>query len=152
MWDSDIGPNLTLELEAIPERVPGARSAVTRLCEELGVTDDLRERVRLATTEACANCVRHAYEEHAAHALFELDAHVEENALVVIVRDGGGGSFGLRAPATDDGGVGIELIDRLADRADIWSRPGQGTRITMRFQLRGGGHGRSPAWPEAPAG
>jgi anti-sigma regulatory factor (Ser/Thr protein kinase) len=148
MWDSDgMGPNLTLELEAIPERVPGARRAVTNLCEALGVTDDLRERVRLATTEACANCVRHAYEEHVANAVFELDAHIEENALVVTVRDGGSGYFAGRAPPADDGGLGIGLIDRVADRADIWSRPGQGTRITMRFVLRGGGHGRSPAWP-----
>jgi serine/threonine-protein kinase RsbW len=150
MWDSeDMGPNLTLELGAVPERVPGARRAVTNLCEELGFAEDLRERVRLATTEACANCVRHAYKQPVANAVFELDAHIEEDALVVTVRDGGIGFFGVRAAPTDEGGHGIELIDRVADSADIWSRPGQGTRITMRFALRGGSHGRSPAWPES---
>jgi anti-sigma regulatory factor (Ser/Thr protein kinase) len=79
MWDSDgMGPSLTLELEAVPEWVPGARRAVADLCEELGVADELRERVRLATTEACANCVRHAYADHLPDAVSELDAHVEE--------------------------------------------------------------------------
>jgi anti-sigma regulatory factor (Ser/Thr protein kinase) len=140
-----MGPNLTLELEAVPERVPGARRAVTDLCAELGIAGDLRERVRLATTEACANCVRHAYDERPPSPTFELDAHVEEDALVVVVRDGGIGIFAARGPRAVDTGHGIELIDLLADSAQIWSRPGQGTRITMKFVMRRhyGDHG---AW------
>jgi anti-sigma regulatory factor (Ser/Thr protein kinase) len=144
-----MGPSLTLEIEAVRERVPGARRAVTDLCEELGVAGELRERVRLAMTEACANCVRHAYADHPVNAVFELDAHVEEDALVVVVRDGGIGFFVGRTPPTDGAGHGIELIDRLADGAHIWSRPGQGTRITMRFVMRGHFRTVGGSWPES---
>ncbi len=128
-------PSVKLQLEAIAERIPGARGAITALCDDLGITGDLRDRVRLATTEACTNCVVHAYRGAGDAATFELDARVEENALVIVVRDGGVGFFGERPPRNDDAGRGIPLIDLVADSAQIWSRPGQGTRITMRFAL-----------------
>ena len=91
--------------------------------------------MRLATTEACTNCVVHAYRDAGCAATFELEARVEENALVVVVRDGGVGFFGARLPRKDEEGRGIPLIDLVADSAQIWSRPGQGTGITMRFAL-----------------
>jgi hypothetical protein len=54
---------------------------------------------------------------------------------VIVVRDGGRGCFGARRSRGDKAGRGVQLIDLVADSAQIWSRPGQGTRITMHFAL-----------------
>jgi anti-sigma regulatory factor (Ser/Thr protein kinase) len=133
-----MGPNLLLDLPASAGQVPAARHAISTLCDQLGIAGDLRERVRLATTEACANCASHAYHEEGDEARFELDAHVEEDDLVVVVRDHGVGMFtrDTRMPGAG-GGRGIPLIDLVSDDALIWSRDGEGTRITMRFGLPG---------------
>jgi anti-sigma regulatory factor (Ser/Thr protein kinase) len=52
----------------------------------------------------------------------------------VVVRDFGGGL--LRGPMRARGlGLGLELIDSLADSAQVSSRPGGGVRVTMRFAM-----------------
>jgi anti-sigma regulatory factor (Ser/Thr protein kinase) len=127
--------SLNVRVAATLRGVPAARFAVTSLCDDLGIDGELRNRVRLATTEACTNCVLHAYAGRPAGTTYGLDAHVEQGALVVSVQDSGVGLFGSRARGVDDDGRGIALIDLVSDSADIWSRAGEGTRVTMRFAL-----------------
>ena len=52
---------LELEQPAVPDSVPLARFQITGLCEELCLEEELTARIRLAVTEACTNCVLHAY-------------------------------------------------------------------------------------------
>jgi serine/threonine-protein kinase RsbW len=127
---------LRIELEAVPETVPSARGAITRLCEHLELEDELAGNIRLAVTEACSNCVLHAYDSHdAASATFALEARVEDDALLVVVRDSG---VGLRSdrPSKAGLGLGLRLMREAASSVDISSRPGRGTRVAMRFALR----------------
>jgi anti-sigma regulatory factor (Ser/Thr protein kinase) len=127
---------LRIELEAVPERVPKARGAITRLCEHLEVTDEVARNVRLAVTEACSNCVLHAYDGEAAlTATFAVEARVEDDALLVVVRDSG---VGLRSDRTGKTGLGLglRLMREAASSVDISSSPGRGTRVAMRFALR----------------
>jgi serine/threonine-protein kinase RsbW len=81
---------LRIELPAVPEKVPSARRAITRLCENAGIEDELTGQIRLAVTEACTNCVLHAYDGDGADT-FALEARVEDDVLVVVVRDAGAG-------------------------------------------------------------
>ena len=54
---------LILELPAADASgVARARQAATSHAKQLGLDEDIQERVRLAVTEACANCVLHAYD------------------------------------------------------------------------------------------
>jgi serine/threonine-protein kinase RsbW len=127
---------LRMELEAVPERVPNARGAITRLCEHLELEDELAGNIRLAVTEACSNCVLHAYDgDEAASATFALEARVEDDALLVVVRDSG---VGLRTDGAAKAGLGLglRLMREAASSFDISSRPGRGTRVAMRFALR----------------
>jgi serine/threonine-protein kinase RsbW len=125
-------PRLSLVLPAVPAGVPRARDAVTDLCERLGLERGLADDIRLAVTEACTNCVLHSPTEGAEHPTFILDAHVEAGELVVIVRDFGGGLLG--APAGNGGlGLGMKLIEQLSESSQVSSRPGGGTRVSMRF-------------------
>ena len=131
-------PRLSLVFPAAPEGVPRARAAVTDLCERLGLDCKRVDDIRLAVTEACTNCVLHSQGDGDADATFVLDAHLDEGALEIVVRDFGGGL--LRAPAGSGGlGLGMHLIEQLSESSQVSSRPGGGTRVSMRFPVVPGG-------------
>jgi anti-sigma regulatory factor (Ser/Thr protein kinase) len=123
---------LRIELPAVPEKVPSARGAISQLCEYLELDEEIAEPIRLAVTEACTNCVLHAYDE--TPATFALEARADSDALVVVVRDAGAGI--ARRSANVGLGLGLRLIRQAASSVDITSRPGRGTRVAMRFALR----------------
>ncbi len=128
--------SLMIELQAVPERVPSARGAITRLCEDLEIEEDLAGQIRLAVTEACTNCVLHAYaDESGTDATFALEARVEDDDLLVVVRDAGAGITAVRS--TQAGlGFGLRLMRQAASSMDVVSRPGGGTSVAMRFAIR----------------
>ena len=126
---------LRLHLSATSEEVAFARAAITRLCEHLELDDELTERVRLAVTEACTNCVLHAYDELDETAAYMLDARLDEHELRVTVCDRGRGIHNGSPSRHAAGGLGFGLIEQLADSSDIASRPSGGTRVAMRFAL-----------------
>ena len=127
---------MKIELPAVPATVPSARGAITRFCEHLEFGSERLGEIRLAVTEACTNCVLHAYAGNAVEApTFALEARVDDEALIVVVRDAGDGI--APAPSSRGGlGYGLELIRQLASSVDITSRPGCGTRVAMRFAMR----------------
>jgi serine/threonine-protein kinase RsbW len=125
---------LMIELQAVPERVPSARGAITRLCEDLEIEADLAGQIRLAVTEACTNCVLHAYKS-GAESTFALEARVVDDDLLVVVRDAGAGITAVRS-ARAGLGLGLRLMRQAASSMDVVSRPGGGTSVAMRFALR----------------
>jgi serine/threonine-protein kinase RsbW len=127
---------LRIELPAVPATVPSARGAITRLCEHLELEDELAGQIRLAVTEACTNCVLHAYGDGGGDAAstFALEARVDEDGLLVVVRDAGGGISPVRS-ARAGLGFGMGLIRQAASSVDVTSRSGRGTRVAMRFAL-----------------
>jgi serine/threonine-protein kinase RsbW len=127
-------PRLSLVFPAAPEGVPRARAAVTDLCERLGLDCERVDDIRLAVTEACTNCVLHSQGDGEGDATFVLDARMDQGALEIVVRDFGGGL--LRAPAGSGGlGLGMHLIEQLSESSQVSSRPGGGTRVSMRFPV-----------------
>ncbi len=127
---------LEIELQAVAERVPSARSAITRLCEHLEIEEELAGQIRLAVTEACTNCVLHAYGDAIdMNSTFALEARVDDHDLLVIVCDAGSGITAARS-ATAGLGLGLRLMRQAASSIDVTSRPGGGTRVAMRFALR----------------
>jgi len=130
---------LRLRLSASPEEVPFARAAITRLCEHLQIADAQTESIRLAVTEACSNCVLHAYDGGVGVGTYVLDARVDDESLRVTVSDSGIGVHIAQAniDATLESGLGsgLYLIRTVADSAEISARPSGGTRVVMRFAL-----------------
>jgi anti-sigma regulatory factor (Ser/Thr protein kinase) len=127
---------LELEFTAIPEGVTTARAAVTGLCRSLELEDDIVTRVKIAVNEACINCVQHAYAGRGdGRATYMLEARAEADFLVVTIHDYG---VGLRddSPSVNAGlGMGLRLMEQLADGLCITSNPGRGTRVAMRFAI-----------------
>jgi serine/threonine-protein kinase RsbW len=135
MWHGlNVLPRLSLVLPAEPQGVPRARAAVSELCEQLGIDSRQADDIRLAVTEACTNCVLHSQGDESGEATFVLDARVARDELVIVVRDFGGGL--LNAPVGSGGlGLGMQLIEQLSVSSQISSRPGGGTRVSMRFSV-----------------
>ncbi len=110
---------------------------------DIGALDDQRlADVRLATTEACANVVVHAYPERTDDPL-EVETVIDDGRLQVTVRDHGAGI----APGDRPDGLGLALIGALADTMHLGRDDQARTEVRMGFTLsppRRGGH------PEAP--
>ena len=129
-------PQLELEFTAIPEGVTSARAAITTLCHALDLEDDVVDRVKIAVNEACINCVQHAYAVDAHRGTtYMLEARIDVDALVVVVHDYGIGMLADTPSASAGLGMGLRLMEQLADRVSITSNPGRGTRVIMRFAL-----------------
>lgn len=129
-------PQLELEFAAIPEGVTSARAAVTILCRSLDLEDEIVMRVKIAVGEACINCVQHAYAGDAdSRSTYMLEARSGDHGLVVTIHDYG---VGMRddAPSVNAGlGMGLRLMEQLADGICITSNPGRGTRVSLRFAI-----------------
>jgi len=126
-----------LRVPALPESVAVARQALAGLCEALEVEPKILADVKLAVTEACTNCVVHAYgaEETSQGRFFEVEAHPDGAELQVVVRDFG---RGIAPRAESPGlGLGLPLIAALSKTVEIRSTPngGTGTEVLMAFAL-----------------
>jgi two-component sensor histidine kinase len=90
----------------------------------------------LVVSELLTNAVRHAYPPGAAG---EVEVRVTGSAerLEVAVRDHG---RGMEGSATRPGSLGRDLVRTLSVRigaeVETWSRPGEGTRVTLRLPRR----------------
>ena len=120
---------IRLTIPAKPEYITLSRLALTGIAR-LG-PEPLRQEVlgdlKLALTEACTNSVRHAYAD--GEGMVEILYELHDDKLVIEVVDEGEGfeppAEPRRALADDElaeGGLGIAIIEALADEFEIRER------------------------------
>ena len=128
---------LRLPALSLPGRLADVRAQVADWAGRVGLPADTVDDIVLATHEALANVVDHAYPDGAGEAA--LDAVCVDGEVRVEVRDHGR----WRAPATDPGwrGRGLVIIHGLADQVDV-RRAENGTSVAMRWRLPASGDGR----------
>jgi serine/threonine-protein kinase RsbW len=134
-------PDLRLLLPSRPESVSLVRYALGGLAEVMQFDDDLQIDVNAAVSEACNNVVLHAYEGKEG----PLEVYVCPNAeqLEVVVRDRGGGirprdgEASASSNGNDVGGVGLSLIQALANSVAFQGGPEEGTEVRMSFEIDG---------------
>jgi serine/threonine-protein kinase RsbW len=129
---------LQMVLPAKAENVAVIRHALAGLAEEIGMDEPGLADLKTIVTEACMNVVVHAYQGQPGPLM--VDARPDEDGLTVVVRDEG---VGIR-PAAADGErdslrLGLSLIAALSGSFSISGGLNQGTEITMRLPLQGGG-------------
>jgi serine/threonine-protein kinase RsbW len=125
---------IRLTIPAKPEYITLGRLALTGIARLR--PEPLRQEVlgdlKLALTEACTNSVRHAYAggDGTVQILYEL----HDDKLVVEVVDEGEGfeppaepSSALSDDELTEGGLGIAIIEALADEFEIRERPQGGS-------------------------
>ena len=129
---------IRLTIPAKPEYITLGRLALTGLSRLRPLSQETVADLKLALTEACTNCVRHAYP--GGHGFVEILYDLQPDRLVIeIVDDGAGFDPGPRDASGDlsEGGLGIAIIESIADELEIGKREdGNGSRLRFVKLLR----------------
>jgi serine/threonine-protein kinase RsbW len=133
-------PAIRLTIPAKPEYITLGRLALTGIARLRAepLSQEVLGDLKLALTEACTNSVRHAYGER--EGVVEIVYELYADRLVVEVSDRGEGFAPPAAPAQLDaeelseGGLGIAIIEALADELEI--RDGEDGGSRLRFVKR----------------
>ncbi|MBK1783326.1 ATP-binding protein [Prauserella cavernicola] len=117
---------------ALPRQASELRTELRAWARGLGLTEQICHAIVLATYEAVANVVRHAYPEGTT-GMVELHASPLRERVAVTVRDHGR----WRAPPAGPevrSGLGLPLIRALSDRAEFRSAEA-GTTVTLIWEV-----------------
>jgi anti-sigma regulatory factor (Ser/Thr protein kinase) len=126
---------LSMTVPARREMVVPLRRSVGALAAGWGASDDALWRIDQALSEACTNVVLHAYRRRPGE--LQLTAEIRGDVLGVTVVDEGVGASRRRAHGSGGLGLGLQLIEQLADTLTLEAGPGvRGTVVRMRFGLR----------------
>jgi serine/threonine-protein kinase RsbW len=116
---------------AVAESVGAARGALVRFAAQAGLSTERLESVRLATSEALTNAVRHAYPDRVGS--IHITAAVARDELCILIADDG---CGLRPHLPRRGlGLGLTLIASLCDELQIATCASGGTELCLWFTL-----------------
>jgi serine/threonine-protein kinase RsbW len=127
---------IRLTIPAKPEYITLGRLALTGIARLRAepLSPEVLGDLKLALTEACTNSVRHAYGDGSG--LVEIVYELHSDRLVVEVSDSGEGfepaDVRAAAPAAGElteGGLGIAIIEALADELEIAEGNGGGSRL-----------------------
>jgi serine/threonine-protein kinase RsbW len=129
-----VSDSVRLTIPAKAEYITLVRLALTGLAGMRSLPDETLGDLKLAVTEAASNSVRHAYGNGGG--TVEVIYELEQDRLIVEVNDDGQGFVHDAPPADrdelDEGGLGIAIIQALADEFEVGARPG-GTGSRLRF-------------------
>ena len=111
--------------------VRSLRGRAAAAAAEAGAAEATVQAIKLCVSEALANAAVHAYPEHGG--VVDVVVALDDDFFVVTVRDYGRGIGGQAARREAEGGMGLEIIRKLADRYRITSGSDGGTEIRMTF-------------------
>lgn len=127
-----------LSLPAKPEYVGVARLLVAGIARQMNFNEEAVEDIRLATSEACTNIVRHAYEvEDKEENLIRIVCEIDRNELSIEVSDLGKGMSAQKFEEEacryepTEGGLGLSIIKALMDNVEFCHDAEIGTRLTI---------------------
>jgi anti-sigma regulatory factor (Ser/Thr protein kinase) len=129
-------PNIRLDLANRAENVVLVRETLAGAAEAIGLEAADLDDIRTAVTEACNNVVLHAYEGE--EGPLEVEVYAAGSSVEVFVRDHG---IGLRRPSGGDDpwviGIGLPVIEALAQQVEFAETSGGGTEVRMEFATPG---------------
>lgn len=130
-----------LAIDSRLENIELVQVVLNDTLERLGLDEDVRHWVDLATREAVANAIQHGNEGRADKTV-EVDVSVDGGDVVVRVADRGAGfdPAGVEDPLAPENllrptGRGLFYMQKLMDHVDYGAREGGGTVVTLRKQV-----------------
>lgn len=120
-----------------------ARSAIAAFAAQLDPTLDELGDIRTAVSEAVTNAIVHAYPEELG-VVFLKARILRGDTLELTVKDKGRGIPDVKQAmeplfstgGEDRSGMGFTIMESFMDKLQVRSRPGKGTTVTMRRQIR----------------
>ena len=135
---------LRLPANSVNEAV--ARSVISAFCAELDPSVEELGDLRCAVSEAVTNCIVHAYRGRTDECYIYISVRLYDNREVSVeISDNGCGIEDLalaRTPAYTTGqpgercGMGFLVMESFTDYLGVKSRPGKGTTVLMRKNLK----------------
>jgi PAS domain S-box-containing protein len=119
---------MRLELPTDPSSLRHARRMLARWLEQAGASEKEAWEIGLATHEAFANAIEHAY--CFTDALVQLEARLADGEVALTISDTGD----WREPVEGERGKGIGLMTGLMDSVSVDGTDG-GTRVQLRRRL-----------------
>jgi serine/threonine-protein kinase RsbW len=125
--------DLHFRVPAVPSRLAGLRHALAEWAARIGLPEEDTEALVLASYEAMANTVEHAYRDQT-QGLLDLRAQVDDEQARVVVTVTDFGQW--KTPQWSGGlrGRGLSLIKGLTSTSMITPTTG-GTTVTMFWPL-----------------
>ena len=120
--------HLVTRWHATPDSLAPIRYLLRRWLAARGAKEQEAYDLIVATQEACANAVEHAYGPERAQ--FELTATYDAGLVTITVTDNGR----WRAPRGENRGRGLPMMRALADTVDV-RQTGEGTAVTLTQRL-----------------
>jgi anti-sigma regulatory factor (Ser/Thr protein kinase) len=134
LQNASVPAEIAMRLPAVPDVLTHVRQVLRRWLRQFGATREDIAAITLASGEACANAIEHAYSP--TPALFEVEAHADDGVVTVVVRDSGR----WRDARGEHRGRGLRIIESTMDSIEIQQADG-GTEVVMRRRLSGSGKG-----------
>lgn len=126
---------LTLTETVSPSAVGSLRRETACAAVGAGVDEVIVDAIRLCVSEALTNATMHAYPDRSG--VVEVLIQVEDDEVVLTVRDAGCGLGGAFDHPQGGGGLGLGLIWRLTDGLRVTSESDRGTEVRMAFSRDG---------------
>jgi serine/threonine-protein kinase RsbW len=130
-----IAAHTTWTIPPRTEELGPLRASVADVASQLGAPAGLKDDIALATSEAAANAMVHAYRRRPPDDVLTTVGLADEPSerILVVVADAGDG-FEPRAESAGVG-LGLPLIATLSDQLEVNERAPSGTELVMHFLL-----------------
>ena len=124
-------PAVRLQLESTSEAPSVVRGALSAIGDRASLPSGLLDDLKTAATEACNNVVMHAYAGFPGP--LEVRVYLDPGGLEIVVRDHGLGIPDRLETDEQPQGIGIPMIESLAEDAEFIRCEEGGTEVRMRF-------------------
>ena len=139
----DCSNYIKLEFPAKSANEAFARSAVAAFAAQLDPTMDELGDIKTAVSEAVTNAIVHAYPEELG-VVFLRARVLHGDTLELTIKDKGRGIPDVKKAmeplfstgGEDRSGMGFTIMESFMDKLQVRSRPGKGTTVVMRRQIR----------------
>lgn len=128
--------SLSICFTSLASNIGVARIAVATFATTLNFSIAEVEEIKVAVSEAVSNCVLHGYPESSGDVF--VNACINDNALTIEIEDKGKGIEDIEkakepgyTTIPDHMGLGFSFMESFTDELEVWSSPGQGTKIRM---------------------
>lgn len=126
-----VQPNVLLDATNRAENALLVREMLTGVALAISLEESELNDALTAVTEACNNVVLHAYEGE--EGPLEVEVNIAEGGLEVVVRDHGTGIQTREQTSEGSLGIGLPVIQALAQRMELRDNPRGGTEVWMEF-------------------
>jgi anti-sigma regulatory factor (Ser/Thr protein kinase) len=120
---------------AVPASIAHVRQELVAFARRVGASEETIEAIRLASSEAAANVVEHAYADQEPGDV-EITADVSAGSIWVVIADQGRGlEVGRSSPGL---GLGFVWMTKFSDSMTLVTPPEGGLEVMLGFSLAPG--------------